>query len=47
HASHVGVVVAPGWMLHVETGIDAALERYREGAWPHQTAGIYRWEGAR
>ena len=27
---HVGVVVAPGWLLHVERGTAAVLVRYRE-----------------
>ena len=27
---HVGVVVAPGWLLHVEHATDSLLARYNE-----------------
>lgn len=42
---HVGLVVAPGLMLHVEAGIDAALERYDGLKWRPRVVGIYRWAG--
>jgi probable lipoprotein NlpC len=39
---HVGLVVAPGWMLHTLEGLDSALERYKSFLWRHRLAGIYR-----
>ena len=39
---HVGVVVAPGWMLHIEDGIDSCLERYDGAKWRRRVLGIYR-----
>lgn len=40
--SHVGVVVAPGWMLHVEEKLDSATEIYDGPVWRHRVAGVYR-----
>jgi len=42
HPMHVGVVVARGWMLHIEEGIDACLERYDGSKWRRRLIGIYR-----
>lgn len=40
---HVGVVVKPGWMLHVEHGCDACVESYRDDLrWRHRVMGVYR-----
>lgn len=39
---HVGVVVAPGWMLHIEEGKDACLECYLRTAWKRRIEGVYR-----
>lgn len=42
---HVGIVLAPGTLIHVEYGIDASLMKYREelgGA--RRVLGIYRHE---
>jgi cell wall-associated NlpC family hydrolase len=40
---HVGVVIAPGWMLHVEAGCDSVLERYDTGTrWKRRVLGFYR-----
>lgn len=40
---HVGVVIAPGWMLHVESGCDSVLERYDIGTrWERRVLGFYR-----
>jgi len=42
---HVGIVIAPGWMLHVERGLDMALDEYRR---PHRAPsleGVYRYGG--
>ena len=41
---HVGVVVTPGWMLHIEEGIDACLERYDGAKWQRRVIGIYRYQ---
>ena len=42
---HVGVVVATNWMLHIEDGIDACLERYDGQRWCQRVMGIYRHVG--
>lgn len=39
---HCGLVIAPGLMLHVLKGINAALERYDGMLWKHRVVGIYR-----
>lgn len=44
---HVGIVVAPGWMLHAEFGIDSACERIlQQNRTPSSIEGLYRWRGA-
>ena len=41
--AHVGVVTSPGWMLHVEAGVDAALADYRrDRCWCRRVVGCYR-----
>lgn len=41
---HCGMVVAPGWMIHIEEGADSALEKYNDGpAWPRRLIGFYKW----
>jgi cell wall-associated NlpC family hydrolase len=42
---HVGVVVCPGWMLHVETRCDSVLEQYDAMHWKNRVLGIYRYTG--
>ena len=42
---HVGLVVAPGWMLHALKGVDAALGRYGAMVWRRRVLGHYRHEG--
>jgi len=42
---HVGVVVAAGWMLHIEDGIDACLEPYDGAKWRRRALGLYRYDG--
>ena len=42
---HVGLVVDPGWMLHIEEGIDACLERYDGARWRQRVLGLYRYGG--
>ncbi len=41
--AHVGLVVAPGRMLHIEKGIDAAIEDYAGVHWRHRVLGFYRY----
>ena len=50
---HIGVVVAAGWLLHVERGTAAVLARYREdqairrrvlGCWRYQETGARKQE---
>ena len=41
---HVGMVVARGWMVHIEQGIDACLERYDGAKWQRRVLGIYRFQ---
>lgn len=42
---HVGLVIGAGWMLHIEEGIDACLERYDSAKWRRRVLGIYRYDG--
>jgi cell wall-associated NlpC family hydrolase len=39
---HVGLVVARGWMLHVEAKVDSILERFDGLEWRRRVLGIYR-----
>ncbi len=39
---HVGVVVAPGMMLHCERGFDSALDRYDGMRWQKRLVGFWR-----
>ncbi|PZR89637.1 MAG: phage tail protein [Stutzerimonas stutzeri] len=41
HASHAGIVVRPGSMLHVPFD-QARIEDYRRGQWAPRLTGIYR-----
>lgn len=40
---HLAMVVAPGWMLHVEMHTDSCLSRYRDFAWERRISGFYRY----
>ena len=42
HAAHVGVIVAPGWMLHLERGTRCLPERLDERLWRRRVVGLYR-----
>lgn len=43
---HVGIVVASGWLLHVERGTAAVLARYREDqAIRRRVLGFWRYQG--
>lgn len=40
---HVGVVIAPGVMLHIEKDCDSLIERYSNGSrWERRILGFYR-----
>ncbi len=39
---HVGLVLGDGQMLHVEQGIDSAIEKYRGSRWQDRIYGFYR-----
>jgi len=43
---HVGVIVARGFMLHTEYGVNSCLERYDRTLWSKRIIGIYRYNGA-
>lgn len=40
---HVGMVVCPGKLLHVESGETSRIEPYRTGKLRHRLAGFYRY----
>lgn len=42
HEQHVGLVVAPGVMLHTEEGCAAVTERMDSLRWRHRIVGFYR-----
>ncbi|WP_316978055.1 NlpC/P60 family protein [Shumkonia mesophila] len=44
-AIHVGLVAAPGWMLHVEEGIDSVCVPYDGADFERRVRGFYRWTG--
>lgn len=40
---HVGLIIAPGWMLHSQIGADSSVERYRPSlTWENRIAGFFR-----
>ena len=39
---HVGVVIASGWMLHIDRAIDSVIESYDSLQWTRRLLGIYR-----
>ena len=43
---HVGIVLGDGRMLHVEQGIDSAIENYRGPRWQERLHGFYRYRKA-
>ena len=45
HPIHIGVVVVPGLMLHIEQDIDACIGKYTELGWTHRVLGFYRYVG--
>ena len=40
---HVGVVIAPGWMLHIERDVNSSREEYTGRRHMNQIANFYRW----
>ena len=40
---HIGVVVQPGQLLHVQRGETSRIERYRHGPLKHRIVGFYRY----
>ncbi len=42
YPAHVGVVIAPGDMLHATVGLGVCVERYRETKWRHKVEGFWR-----
>lgn len=39
---HIGLIVAPGWMLHVNKDIDGCVESLDEPHWRNRIVGFYR-----
>ena len=39
---HVGIVIEPGWMLHVEEDTATVTENYTRIKWKHRVIGFYR-----
>lgn len=39
---HVGMVIQPGLMIHIEEGINATVERYNSLLWRRRVAGFFR-----
>jgi cell wall-associated NlpC family hydrolase len=42
HATHVGIVVRRGMMLHLPAGLTSVVERYNTPKWEHRIDGFYR-----
>lgn len=40
---HVGLVTAPGQLLHVQPGMTSCIERYRSGLLANRVVGFYRY----
>ncbi|MEN6535655.1 MAG: NlpC/P60 family protein [Bryobacteraceae bacterium] len=40
---HIGIVTAPGMVLHVQRGETSRIERYRSGFFIHRVVGFYRY----
>lgn len=43
--AHIGVVIAPGQMLHAYEGGSAVIEPYSSPRWSSRTEGFYRYGG--
>lgn len=44
HPAHVGCVLGDGTMLHIESGINSAIEKYTGARWKDRVFGIYRYK---
>ncbi len=44
HPLHVGLVLAPGWMLHTHESADSCVENYERFIWRNRVIGIYRYQ---
>lgn len=40
--SHVGIVVAPGRMLHITNGTESRVDRFDQGRWRPKLVGLHR-----
>jgi cell wall-associated NlpC family hydrolase len=45
-ASHVGLVVRPGLMLHITENTESRIETYCRGRWHDRLTSIYRFDAA-
>lgn len=41
---HVGIVLGDAHMLHIEAGINSAIERYDGARWKNRIFGFYRYQ---
>ncbi|CAB4130463.1 Endopeptidase, NLPC/P60 domain containing protein [uncultured Caudovirales phage] len=41
---HVGLVLAPGWMIHTLEGVGSCIEDYRSMLWRDRLTGFYRYD---
>lgn len=44
HPIHIALVVAPGWMLHIEEDTDSLVDRYQTLQWERRIIDFYRYE---
>ena len=44
HPTHIGLVVAPGQVLHIERGQTSRIQRYRDGMLAARVIGFYRYQ---
>ena len=47
HPFHVGLVLAPGWMIHTHESAGSVVERYRSMMWEKRVSAVYRPEPIR
>ena len=47
HPFHVGLVLAPGWMIHTHEAAGSVVERYRTMTWEKRISAVYRPEPIR
>lgn len=45
-ATHCGVVLEPGKMLHTRKGVGSCIQSYRHGFWVNRVVGFYRFISA-